>query len=217
MTISMEVMVDGLKRIRAIAARNDQGEIAEIATDLIAGSGHILGPDEEPPHPHSPGKRNFTIVGRDEAGVLTACGDDEIRFSLGKTVEEFGVDRLTHEEKMAVGLVRPASTQDHPIRVVYVCGGLYRRRNCETGRDEEVFDLVRPSGGQPPYVAYEGRQGDLLFRLCQNHSHLYTLNIDTGKANIVAHGDPRPLKESVVVDERILEEVRGQVKRGVFY
>jgi len=67
---------------------------------------------------------------------------------------------------------------------VFVCGGNYLT---EISDQSTKFKLVRNSG--PPYVKTNEEDARKMFTLCQHHSHLYEINMDTGEVNIWEKSD----------------------------
>ena len=97
---------------------------------------------------------------------------------------------------------------------VFVCGGMYSTHNAEKPFE---FGLVRPTKGLP-YVARTEEAGKRLFNLCQHHSHLYTLDVETGTVKLVQSGGENGVKNTApaTLPLALKDEVKAQIAAGNF-
>lgn len=84
---------------------------------------------------------------------------------------------------------------------VFVCGGGYFKGYDANPRYQ--FGIVQPTEGLP-YVERTQQMANALFHLCKHHSHLYSVNTDTGVATMESKGMVDDGEGRVFPPERIV-------------
>ena len=102
--------------------------------------------------------------------------------------------------------------------IFYVCGGMYEDLTDRSNPPKRDFGLVHPSRDELPYVAPDIEAADKLFWSTEHHSHLYSVDIVTGRMELVRQSTETsiPFPSGFVLAPEWLERVRKAVTEAKF-